>query len=60
MSKKQQNRISFEVIVQEDPETGDAILPIPQELLDQVGWKEGDELDWKETTDGSFVLTKKG
>lgn len=59
MSKKQQNRISWEVTVQEDPETGDALLPLPQELLDQMGWKEGDEIEWKETTDGAFVITKK-
>ncbi len=53
-----QNNITYEVIVQEDPDNGDLILPIPQELLDQMGWKEGDDLEWKETSDGGWVLSK--
>ena len=54
----QQDTISYEVIVQEDPETGDLILPLPQELLDKVGWKDGDDLEWKQTTDGAWLLSK--
>lgn len=49
---------TYEVITQEDPETGDLILPLPQELLDQVGWKEGDQLRWSQTADGAWVLEK--
>lgn len=48
----------YEVITQEDPETGDLILPLPQELLDRMGWKEGDNLEWKESTNGSWILSK--
>lgn len=48
---------SFSVSVEESP-NGDAILPLPQELLDEMGWKEGDVLDWKDNKDGSFSLTK--
>lgn len=50
--------ISYEVIVQEDPETGDLILPLPQELLSKMGWKEGDNLEWEESDSGSFYLKK--
>ena len=37
------------VRLEEDPKTGELILPIPDELLVQVGWGEGDELIWEET-----------
>lgn len=50
--------IKYEVIVQEDPDTGDLILPLPQELLDSVGWKEGDDLKWNQTKDGGWVLSR--
>jgi hypothetical protein len=53
-----QDIINYEVIVQEDPETGDLILPIPQELLDRMGWREGDDLEWNQTTDGAWLLSK--
>jgi hypothetical protein len=45
--------------VQEDPETGDAIIEFPPDLLEQAGWKEGDVLNWKDNGDGSYSITKK-
>lgn len=30
-------------------ENGDAILELPQEMLDELGWKEGDVLDFVES-----------
>ncbi len=47
------------VILEEDPETKDLIMPIPQELLDMQGWAEGDELKWIDRGDGSWLLEKK-
>ena len=49
---------SWEVIIEEDPETGDAILPLPQEMLDEVGWKSGDNLNWIDRGDGSWTIRK--
>lgn len=49
----------YEIMTQEDPETGDVILPLPQELLDKLGWKPGDELSWNESETGSWILSKK-
>jgi hypothetical protein len=49
---------SWEVIIEEDPETGDAILPLPQEMLDEVGWKSGDNLNWIDRGDGSWAIRK--
>jgi WYL_2, Sm-like SH3 beta-barrel fold len=45
--------------VDEDPETGDAVLTFPPELLETAGWKEGDTLIWSDRGDGSWQLTKK-
>lgn len=46
------------ITVEEDPENGDAILPLPQEMLDQVGWVEGDTLEWSDNKDGSWSIQK--
>jgi bifunctional DNA-binding transcriptional regulator/antitoxin component of YhaV-PrlF toxin-antitoxin module len=45
--------------VKEDPVTGDGIIEFPPEMLEETGWKEGDELVWTDNKDGSFTLTKK-
>ncbi|EKA7351679.1 hypothetical protein OL320_003762 [Vibrio vulnificus] len=39
-------------------ETGDAFIELPNDLLKQVGWGEGDELEWKALQNGSFELGK--
>jgi hypothetical protein len=49
---------SWEVIIEEDPENGDAILPLPQDMLDQVGWKSGDNLNWIDRGDGTWEIRK--
>ena len=46
------------LIVQEDPETGEAFIELPQRLLAQLGWKEGDDLQWVEMPDGSWSIKK--
>ena len=44
------------VTVKEDPETGDLILPLPEELLKLQGWVEGDILEWTDNN-GSWSLS---
>ena len=44
--------------IQEDPETGELYLQFTDEMLEQLGWKEGDTIAWSEQPDGSWVLTK--
>lgn len=59
----QQNSIDsirYEVITQEDPESGDLMIPIPQPILDALGWEEGADLEIEVATDGSLVLKKAG
>lgn len=50
---------SWTVTLEEDPETGDLILPFTNEMLEEVGWKEGDELEWVDNKNGSWSLVKK-
>ena len=44
-----------QVVTNED---GDLCFEIPDDMLDRLGWKEGDDIQFKET-DGSLFLTKK-
>jgi bifunctional DNA-binding transcriptional regulator/antitoxin component of YhaV-PrlF toxin-antitoxin module len=50
---------TWTVTLEEDPETGELILPFPQEFLDEAGWQEGDVLEWVDNKDGSYSLVKK-
>ena len=36
----------------------DGVLTFPDELIEQLGWKEGDVLQWIDNKDGSFSLVK--
>ena len=49
---------SWTLNVEEDPETGDYMLTFPPDLLEQAGWKEGDNLNWIDQKDGSWLLKK--
>ena len=54
---------SFTVELIHDPETGDLILPFPEEvwreMVEKHGWAQGDVISWKEVKDGSWLLSKK-
>jgi hypothetical protein len=50
---------NWTVELQDDPETGDLILPFPEDMLKETGWKEGDELIWTDNKNGSWSLAKK-
>ena len=49
---------SWTLPVEEDPATGDAILNLPDELLTQAGWQEGDVINWIDNKDGTWSLFK--
>ena len=36
----------------------DGMLILTPEILEETGWKEGDELEWIDLKDGSFQLRK--
>ena len=59
MSKKSaQENIRYEVMTHEDPESGDMIIPLPPQLLSQLGWKEGDNIDFQIDENGKVIVKK--
>ena len=36
----------------------DGILTFPDEMIEKLGWKEGDVLQWIDNNNGSFSLVK--
>jgi hypothetical protein len=47
------------VQLEQDPLTGELILPIPADLLSQMGWIEGTELFWIDNENGTYSLKEK-
>ena len=58
-SKEKILESNYTVKVEEDPDTGDLVLPLPAELLNQMGWDIGDDLVWEDNFNGTFSLSKK-
>ena len=58
-NKPGSDQVRYEVITQEDPETGDLIIPIPEPVLKAMGWKEGDEVEYGVDDRGNLFLKKK-
>lgn len=48
---------NYTVVVEQDGE--DLILPLPQDLLDALGWHIGDTLEWTEHDKESWSVKKK-
>ena len=52
----------YTITLEEDLETGDVVLPFPPEVLEELGWVEGDTLLWNVIENNgswSATLTKK-
>ena len=49
---------TWTVEVSMDGLTGDAFLPIPDEVMDLVEWNLYDELEWIDNKDGSYIIRK--
>lgn len=56
-SKKAMAESRWTAILEEDGD--DLILPLPQELLEELDWKVGDTLTWTEHEEGSWSIRKK-
>jgi len=50
---------TWTVTLEQDPKTGELILPFTDEMLVDLGWSEGDVLTWNDRGDGSWSLEKK-
>ena len=46
------------VTIVTDPETGELVLPLDDEIFDETGWEIGDTLEWIDQKDGSWLLRK--
>jgi len=46
------------ITLEEDPDTGDLVLPFTDEILQEAGWKEGDTIEWIDNKNGSWSLVK--
>ena len=55
----QNNMAQWSITIEEDPKTKELILPFTNEILEAVGWKEGDVIVWKKKDDKSWSLRKK-
>jgi hypothetical protein len=49
--------VSYSVTIQEDPDSDDLILPLPQSLLDAEDWRVGDRIRFDVLSEGRAVLT---
>ena len=49
---------SWTLEVQED-QFGEKFIEFPPEAIADLGWKEGDTVEWKDNGDGSWTLVKK-
>jgi hypothetical protein len=57
-NKPGQDQLRYEVITQEDSDSGDLIIPLPLPLLKQLGWKEGDDVTIALDDEGKLFLKK--
>lgn len=55
---KRPNNKSWVIEVQENNETKELFIEFPEGALDQVGWANGDDLEWIDNKDGSFTIKK--
>jgi hypothetical protein len=58
MATKRETRKTGVLEVQEDPDTKELYLELPQKMLDRLGLKPDDEIVWVENPDGSWHIVK--
>ena len=50
--------INFTTTVEKHATLEDYYITIPKEVLDHLGWEEGDTLDWQITDSKQIIITK--
>lgn len=50
--------MKFTAIVQQYDDTEELFIEIPEELIKELGWKEGDTLNWHINNQKEIILTK--
>lgn len=52
--------VSWTITLEEDPDTGDLVMPLPDDLMEAQGWAVGDTLVWDfDNNTQTATLTKK-
>lgn len=46
------------ITLEEDAETGDVVMPLPDDLMAAQGWSIGDTLTWDIDEDGTITLKR--
>ena len=49
----------FVELVSDPDQPGELLLDLDQTLCDQLGWRPGDQIEWKDNQDGSWTIRKK-
>lgn len=42
----------------EQSEDGELFITFPEDLMEETGWQEGDDLEWIDNLDGSWSLQR--
>ena len=50
--------MTYTLKVEQNEKTGEYFVLLPEELLEQVDWDEGDNIQWVDNKDSSFTLKK--
>lgn len=56
--KHKKDGVRYEIITQEDAETGDILVPLPPQLLEELDWKEGDIVDFSLDDQNRYIIKK--
>ena len=46
------------LLIEQDASTEDLYIKIPRQLLERLGWEEGDEISWEIQKDGTIKIEK--
>lgn len=49
--------MNYEGTIETDPDTGEQLLIFPDDMMEQLGWKEGDEIDLQQNEQGDIIIT---
>jgi hypothetical protein len=49
---------NWTITLEEDTETGDLILPLPEDLMQSTGWDIGDTIEWIDNKNGTWTMRK--
>jgi hypothetical protein len=59
MSNKQSEAYTkYEVITQEDADSGDLLIPIPPILLEKLQWRENDPIEIRLNSNGRYIISR--